>query len=294
MVASGQSAAARAELAVGAGLQRNRLWRLGGYAAMAAAVALIGVPLLWLLSAAFKETREIYVFPSTWIPQEPTWANFPRAWSSAPFGLYYVNTTLVTVVGTIGKLTTGALTAYALAFLRFPAKDLVFVLVLAALMIPQQVTVLPNYLFMADLGWVNTLQALTIPHIPTAIGTFLLRQAFLAVPREVVEAARIDGTGHLRMLWEVLLPLSKPVVVTFALISIQDIWNEFLWPLVITNTANMRTLPIGIFWLLDQEGNTQWGVVMAGALFVILPLIGVFLWAQRHIVEGIAAGAIKG
>jgi len=261
---------------------------------MAFAVALIGVPLLWMLSAAFKQNPEIYVFPSTWIPREPTASNFPRAWNAAPFGLYYVNTTIITVLGTAGKLITGALTAYALAFLRFPAKNVVFMVVLAALMIPQQVTVLPNYLFMADLGWVNTMQALVVPHIPTAIGTFLLRQSFLSLPREIVEAAKIDGAGHLRMLWEVLLPLSRPVVVTFTLISIQDIWNEFLWPLVITNTANMRTLPIGIFWLLDQEGNTQWGVVMAGALFVILPLIAVFLWAQRHIVEGIAAGAIKG
>jgi len=122
----------------------------------------------------------------------------------------------------------------------------------------------------------------------------LLRQAFLTVPREVLDAARVDGAGHARLLWTVMLPLAMPVVVTFTLLSTQDVWNEFLWPIVITNTANMRTLPIGIFWLLDAEGNTQWGVVMAGAIYVIAPLIAVFLWAQRHIVEGIAAGAVKG
>lgn len=292
-VASGQTAA-RARRASPVGVDQGRLWRVGGYVAMAAAVALIGIPLLWLLSAAFKENPEIYVFPTPWLPRQPTTANFPRAWDAAPFGLYYLNTAFVTAIGTAGKLLTGALSAYALAFVRFPAKDLVFLAVLGALMIPGQVTVLPNYLLMADLGWVNTMPGLIAPHLPTAIGTFLLRQSFLSLPREVIDAARIDGAGHIRMLWDVLLPLSRPVVVTFALISIQDIWNEFLWPLVVTNTANMRTLPIGIFWLLDQEGNTQWGVVMAGALFVILPLIAVFLWAQRHIVEGIAAGAIKG
>jgi sn-glycerol 3-phosphate transport system permease protein len=268
--------------------------RVAGYLAMAVVAFVIGLPLLWLLSAAFKETREIYVIPATWIPAEPTVANFPRAWNAAPFGLYYVNTVIVTVVSVAGKLVMGAMTAYALVMLRFPGKNAIFALILGALMIPPQVVVVPNYLLFADLGLVNTYTALILPHIPTAVGAFLLRQAFLAVPREILDAAKVDGAGHLRTLWTILLPLSMPVVVTFGLLATQDVWNEFLWPLVITNTANMRTLPIGIFWLLDQEGNTQWGVVMAGALYVILPLLTVFLWVQRHIVEGIAAGAVKG
>jgi sn-glycerol 3-phosphate transport system permease protein len=121
-----------------------------------------------------------------------------------------------------------------------------------------------------------------------------MRQAFLALPREIVDAAKVDGAGHLRTLWTIMLPLALPVIVTFGLLATQDVWNDFLWPLIITNTENMRTLPIGISRMLDQEGNTQWGVVMAGAIYVILPLLIVFLWAQRHIVEGIAAGAVKG
>ncbi len=281
-------------LAVGPALGGGWIWRAAGYLAILVAVATIGVPLLWLLSAAFKETREIYIFPATWIPQDPTLQNFPRAWNAAPFGRYYVNTIIVTVAGTTAKLIMASLTAYALVALRFPFKEVIFVLILGALMIPQQVTVVPNYLLMADLGWVNTMQALIAPHIPTAIGTFLLRQAFLAVPREVLDAAKIDGASHMRVLWNVLVPLSLPVLVTFALLATQDVWNEFLWPLVVTNTADMRTLPIGIFWLLDQEGDTQWGRVMAGTLFVIAPLIAVFLFAQRYIVEGITAGAVKG
>ena len=294
MSVAGQVNAIRPRLSVGFPIRRGFFWRLAGYLAMLLAMAAIGVPLMWLLSAAFKETREIYVFPSTWIPREPTFENFPRAWSAAPFGRYYLNTTIVTVVGTVGKLIMAALTAYALAYVRFPAKNVIFLVVLAALMIPPQVIVVPNYLLMAEWGLVNTLQAIILPNIPTALGTFLLRQSFLSLPREVIDAAKIDGAGHMRMLWDILLPLSRPVLVTFTLLASQDIWNDFLWPLVITNTADMRTLPIGIFWLLDQEGNTQWGVVMAGALFVIMPLLAVFLWAQRHIVEGIAAGAIKG
>jgi sn-glycerol 3-phosphate transport system permease protein len=239
---------------------------------MVLVVLVMGLPLIWLLSAAFKETREIYIIPTTWIPREPTLQNFPRAWNAAPFGLYYLNTTFVTVVSVAGKLLMGATTAYALVMLRFPGKTFIFALILGALMIPPQVVVVPNYLLFADLGLVNTYAGLIIPHIPTAVGTFLLRQAFLAVPREILDAARVDGAGHMRTLWTILIPLSMPVLVTFGLIATQDVWNDFLWPLIITNTANMRTLPIGIFWLLDQEGNTQWGVVMAGALLVEWPV----------------------
>jgi len=270
------------------------LTKVAGYIAMVVVVLLIGMPLLWLLSAAFKETSEIYIVPATWIPREPTIQNFPRAWNAAPFAQYYVNTTIVTVVSVLGKLVMGATTAYALVMLRFPCKNVIFALILGALMIPPQVVVVPNYLLFADLGLINTYTGLILPHIPTAVGTFLLRQAFLALPREILDAARVDGAGHMRTLWTVMLPLSMPVLVTFGLLSTQDVWNDFLWPLVITNTANMRTLPIGISFLLDGEGNTQWGVVMAGALYVITPLLVVFLWAQRHIVEGIAAGAVKG
>jgi sn-glycerol 3-phosphate transport system permease protein len=268
-------------------------WRLAGYAAMLLVVVIIGAPLYWMATAAFKTNAEIYTAPPKWIPVHPTLENFVRAWNAAPFGLYYLNTTIVTVVSVLGKLVMASTTAYALVALRFPFKTLVFALILGALMIPPQVVIIPNYLLFADLGLISTFPALILPHIPTAIGTFLMRQAFLAVPREILDAARVDGAGHLRTLWTIMLPLSLPVLVTFGLLATQDVWNDFLWPLVITNTENMRTLPIGIFWLLDQEGNTQWGVVMAGAIFVILPLLGVFLLAQRHIIAGIAAGAVK-
>jgi sn-glycerol 3-phosphate transport system permease protein len=270
------------------------LWRALGYLAMVVVAFVIGLPLLWLLSAAFKETSEIYIVPATWIPRQPILTNFPTAWNAAPFGQYYLNTIFVTAVSVIGKLVMACCTAYALVMLRFPGKTLIFALILGALMIPTQVVVVPNYLFFADLGLINTYTALILPHVPTAVGTFLMRQAFLALPREVLDAARVDGASHLRTLWTIMVPLSMPVLVTFGLLATQDVWNDFLWPLVITNTENMRTLPIGISRLLDQEGNTQWGVVMAGAIYVILPLLIVFLWAQRHIVEGIAAGAVKG
>nr|MDQ3045456.1 carbohydrate ABC transporter permease [Chloroflexota bacterium] len=133
-----------------------------------------------------------------------------------------------------------------------------------------------------------------LPGASVAFGTFLLRQSFLGLPREVLDAARVDGCGHLRLLWDIVIPMSRPVLVTFALISMVAKWNDYLWPLVVTNTQDMRPLTVGLTYLFDQEGNTDWGVVMAATIFVVLPLLVVFLWAQKHIIAGLTAGATKG
>lgn len=264
------------------------------YGLMLIALLVMGLPLYWMLTAAFKENSEIYQLPVTWIPHAPTLANFSDAWNAAPFGRYYLNTLITTALGSGAEILLATTSAYAFAFLRFPKKEWVFLLLLAALMVPDQVTILTNYLTIARLGWVDTYQGIVVPGAAVAYGTFLLRQAFLSQPREVLDAARVDGAGHLRTLWSVVIPLSRPALVTFALISIVAKWNNFLWPLVATNTQEMRVLPIGIYRLLDQEGTTQWGTVMSGTIFVVLPVLIVFLWAQKHIVEGIAAGAVKG
>jgi sn-glycerol 3-phosphate transport system permease protein len=184
--------------------------------------------------------------------------------------------------------------AYAFAFLRFPRKDLVFLLLLVALMIPEEVTVLPNFLTLALVGWTNTYQGLLLPGFVSAFGTFLLRQHFLGLPREVLEAARVDGASHWRLMWSIVLPMSRPVLATLLLLTVVQRWNDYLWPLVVTNSTELRPLSVGIALLFQKESGTEWGVVMAGTLFVVLPVLVLFLAVQRHIVEGIAAGAVKG
>lgn len=270
-----------------------RRWRLAGYAGVALAMLVVGLPVYWTLIAAFKTTAEIYG-PPTWLPARPTLANFPAAWAAAPFARYYLNSFITTLGGMLAEVTLAVMSAYALAFLRFPRKDLVFLLLLAALMVPVEITIVPNYLTVARLGWINTYAGIIVPGAAVAYGTFLLRQAFLALPYEVIEAARVDGAGQLRTLLSVVLPMAQPAIVTMALLSLVAKWNDFLWPLIVTNTTGMRTLPIGIYWLRNSEGVTNWGVVMAGSLFLIIPVMAVFLGAQRYIVEGIAAGAVKG
>jgi sn-glycerol 3-phosphate transport system permease protein len=254
----------------------------------------VGIPVYWMIIGAFKEMAEIYRIPPTWLPLRPTLQNFSEAWQSAPFGRYYINTLITTFFGSAFEVSFAVTSAYAFAFLRFPRKGWIFVLLLAALMIPGQITILPNFLTISRLGWINTYQGIVMPGASIAYGTFMLRQYYLTLPTAVLDAARVDGAGHLRTLFSIVIPLAKPALITFGLISVVNKWNDFLWPLLVTNTKEMRVLPIGIYWLQVEEGAINWGVVLAGTLFVVAPVLMVFLWAQGYIVDGIASGAIKG
>ena len=268
--------------------------RVTGYIGLALAFLAIGLPTWWVAIGALKTTNEIYRVPSTWLPLVPQWVNFDKAWHAAPFPTMFVNSLTVTVVSTLAKLANAVLCAYAFAFIQIPGRTVAFVAVLGALMIPEEVTILPNYLTVAALGYINSVPGLIIPTIGSAFATFFLRQAFLALPREVVDAAKVDGAGHVQTLWHVVLPLSRPVLATLVLLTAVARWNDFLWPLIATSQAATRTLPVGVYFLFNQEGSTEWGVVLAGTIIVIAPIIALFLVVQRHLVEGIASGAVKG
>ena len=252
------------------------------------------VPLFWVFSASLKNLQQIYTFPPVWIPTEPRLSNYSEAWNSAPFGRFYLNTIITTFFGVALEVVNALLTAYALVFMRFPGKNLIFIVLLAALMVPIHVTILPNYLTIASLGWVNTYQGIILPGASVAFGAFLLRQHFLTLPHEIPEAARLDGASHLQTLWHVILPISRPMLVTVALVSVVTKWNDFLWPLISTNSENMRTLPIGLSYLFSAEGASQWGLIMAATIFVIVPVLLLFLRWQKHIVSGLTSGATKG
>ncbi len=276
------------------GQQHGWLGRAAGYLGLLFCLLLIGLPVYWMTIGAFKPTPEVYRIPPSWIPLEPTLSNFVRAWQSQPFDRYYLNTTIVTLFGSGFEIFFAITSAYAFVFLPFPKKEWLFVVLLAALMVPGQVTILPNYLTVAGLKWINTYQGIIVPGASVAYGTFLLRQYYRTLPLDILNAAEVDGAGHLRMLWSIVMPLSQPAIISFGMLSIVAKWNDFLWPLIVTNTKDMRVLSIGIRGLLIEEGSIDWGVVMAGTLFVVLPVLVVFLYAQRYIVDGIAAGAVKG
>ena len=263
-------------------------------------VLLIGVaavflgPLFWLVTTSLKAPSEIYQAPPVWTPGTATLDNFGLAWDAAPFGRFFLNSTIATVAGTALKVANAVLCAYAFVFMRFPFKNVLFLGILGAMMVPGHVTLLPNYLTVASLGWINTYAGLIIPGIGSAFATFLMRQHFRTLPREVTDAAAVDGAGHLRTLCQVLVPMSRPMLVTVVVITAVEEWNNFVWPLIVTNSAEMRTLPVGLLLLKNEEGPANWGTIMAGTMIVLVPMLVIFFVAQRWIVGGITAGAVKG
>jgi sn-glycerol 3-phosphate transport system permease protein len=273
----------------------SQTWaRVGKYALLVIVACVSILPIYWLLTSSVKPADGIYQFPPDWIPMRLRWSNYAEGWRSAPFGNLYFNSVLVTVVGTVAQITVAVLSAYAFSFLRFPAKRLLFLLLLGAMMVPGHVVLLPNYMTVAQLGWVNTYAGLIVPGLGSVFATFLLRQHMLTLDRAVLDAAEVDGAGHLRILWNVVLPMSRPMIVTVLIIALVDKWNDFIWPLITTSAATMRTLPVGLLMLKSDEGYTNWGAVMAATVFVVLPVLVVFFFAQRHIIAGLTQGATKG
>jgi multiple sugar transport system permease protein/sn-glycerol 3-phosphate transport system permease protein len=262
--------------------------------ALVAVTALL--PIYWLVISSVKPSAEVHAFPPEWFPLPSTWelGNYTQAWDAAPFGRLYLNSIVFGVVGTTLEICIATLSAYAFAFLRFPAKNLVFMAFLGAMMVPGTVVLLPNYLTVANLGWVNSYPGLIIPGLGSVFAMFLLRQHMLTLPAEVTEAAKVDGAGHLRILWSIIAPMSRPMLVTVAVISLVQRWNEFIWPLIVTTTDRVRTLPVGLMMLKTDEGYTDYGVVMAASVFVVVPVLVAFFVAQRQIIAGLTAGATKG
>jgi sn-glycerol 3-phosphate transport system permease protein len=265
-----------------------------GYLPIVLATLVVVLPLLWMVLASFKSpsellTQDLDVLPSSLAP-----TNYAEAADTVPFGRLLLNSVLVTAVGAVIKVVLAVLTAYALVFVRFPGKKVIFALVLATLMVPPQVSLLPNYVLINDLGGADTYWGIILPGLATGFGTFLLRQQFLTLPGSIMEAAEIDGASHWKRLTRIVVPVSTPAIATVALVNIVFEWNEYLWPLVIVSDPNMMTLPVGLTLLQNSEsGADGYGLVMAGTVLVIVPVLVVFAAFQRYIVSGLTQGAVK-
>jgi multiple sugar transport system permease protein len=250
-------------------------------------------PFLWMLSTALKPNAEVFHFPPRLLGSSVEWSNFPAAWNFVPFGRFMFNGLFVSVIGTLLVLFTSILSAYAFARLHFWRREQLFLIYLGTLMIPQEVTVVPLFLLMKSLGWVNTYQALILPSAFTAFGTFLLRQFFLTIPRDFEEAARIDGATRWQILWSVIVPMAKPAIAVLALFTFIGYWNNFLWPLIVGNTREMATVPVGLNLFNGQHG-TEWNYMMAASTISILPTAILTVALQKYIIEGISISGFGG
>jgi multiple sugar transport system permease protein len=250
-------------------------------------------PLVWMVLTALKSGGEVFSTPPRPFGDSLRWGNFSEALAYLPFGRFMLNTLLVASLGTLITLTTSALSAYAFSRLRFRFRDGIFFLYLGTLMVPQEVVVVPMFLIMQRLGWVNSFQALILPWAFTAFGTFLLRQFFLTVPMELEEAAKIDGCGHWRILRSVIAPVAAPAFAVLAVFTFINYWNSFLWPLIITNDVSTTTVPLGLNLFLGQNGQ-EWQLLMAAATISMAPTVLLVLVLQKYLVRGIALSGLGG
>ncbi|MGN2635121.1 carbohydrate ABC transporter permease [Nocardia takedensis] len=267
-----------------------------GYAAMVCVLILVGIPLFWILITSFKDRPDIYTQPAVYWPRSWHPENYTHATTTLPFWTFLRNSLIVTGVVAAVKFVLGVFSAYGLVFLRFPGKTLLFLIIIAALMVPNQITVISNYALVAQWGWRNTFQGIIVPLCGVAFGTFLMRNHFLSLPAEIIEAARMDGAGWWRLLTRVVLPMSGPTMVAFAVVTLVNEWNEYLWPFLMADDTGVATLPVGLTLLQNTENPsvTNWGPVMAGTLLTMLPILVVFLLLQRHMIKGLTSGAVKG
>lgn len=274
--------------------QRSRWATLGLYGLLSAIAIAMLLPLLWLLSTALKSSGEnIFEFPPRFIPQQPTLQNFITVWQTNPFGRYFVNSTIVAVL-TVGlTLLVCSLAAYPLARLSFRGRELMFSLIVSTILIPFQIVMIPLYILTVQLGLRNSYLGLIFPYIASAFGIFLMRQAFQGVPKELEEAARMDGCSELGIWWNIMLPATRPALVTLAIFTFIGSWSDFLWPLIILDQPEYYTLPIGVAKLAGSF-SLDWRLIAAGSVISVLPAILLFVFLQRYIVPTETSSGVKG
>ncbi len=267
------------------------------------------VPFLWMLFTSIKQPSEVFSAAGgiVWLPKyffwkdtivdgekiRAWWGNYPDAWREIHFFRLYLSSTFVAVVGTFGQVVTSAMAAYAFSRLQFPGRDKLFFAYLATMMIPGSVTMIPVFVIMKYLGWINTYHVLIIPGMFSAYGTFMLRQFFMGLPSDLEDAAKIDGSGYIGIWLRVILPLSKPALATLTTFTFMGFWGNYMWPLIVTITEEMRTLPIGLKYFVGMHA-TNYTQLMAGSIIALIPVLIIFIFNQRYFVEGIKLSGLGG
>ncbi|MFA4838801.1 MAG: carbohydrate ABC transporter permease [Candidatus Neomarinimicrobiota bacterium] len=261
---------------------------------IAVSVVLI-LPFLWIISTSLKGSESIFAIPPQWIPKQIHWDNYAKVFTKMPFFIYMKNSIFISVMTILGTLISGSLVAYAFACMKWPGRDWLFVFMLGTMMLPMQVTMIPVFVLFKQFGWLNTFKPLIVPAFfgGGAFNIFLLRQFFLTIPKDLFEAARLDGCSEFRIYWEIVLPLAKPALATVAILTFMMTWNDFLGPLIYISDKLKGTLALGLAMFVGQY-QTEWGVLMAASVLVMLPIIILFFLFQKYFIQGFMMSGIKG
>ena len=251
------------------------------------------LPFFWMVSTSLKTPQEVFQFPPTWIPKQLVFSNYRQAWSEVPFPRYFLNTVIIAASVVFGVIITSCLAAYAFAKFEFPGRETLFIFFLSMMIVPQAVYLVPSFIILSKLGWVDTYLALIVPWLAQIFSIFLLRQQFRAIPNDYFDAALIDGCSRMGFLWKILVPLSKPTIITIGLFALLGSWNSFIWPLVMTNSDSLRPIQVGLSYFAQEQG-TEHGLMMAAATFCVAPVIIIYFLAQKQVIESYAKSGIKG
>ncbi|GAA1794700.1 carbohydrate ABC transporter permease [Nocardioides hankookensis] len=263
------------------------------YVVMAVGLFVVVVPFLWMIVSSFKPESEVRAIPPTWWPHDVTTENYDQLFTRLDFPTYFLNSAIVALAVTLGNVVFCSMLGYALAKLEFPGKRVLFILVLGTLMVPGVVTFVPLFVLTTNLGLTNTLPGMILPFLAGPFGVFLMRQYILGLPDELIQAARVDGAGELTIFARVIMPLCGPAVATLGVLTFLTSWNNFLWPLVVATSEDKYTLPVALALYAVGQNATQYGLLLAGSVVVVIPVLVVFLLLQRFIMQGVAMTGIK-
>ena len=263
------------------------------YGLLTVLLVVVIAPFVWMILGSFKTQGELLQSPPTWWPETVTLDNYTQLFSRLNFKQYFFNSTVVAVCVTAGNLLFCSMLGYALAMLDFKGRKILFIVVMATLMIPGVVTFVPLFVLVANIGLIDTLPGLILPFLAAPFGVFLMRQFFLGLPRDLLDAGRVDGAGELRIFRQIFLPLAGPALATLGILTFLGSWNNFLWPLVVAQQEKTYTLPVALALYSTGQNSTQYGLLLAGATVVVLPVLAIFLIFQRRVIEGIATTGIK-
>jgi multiple sugar transport system permease protein len=267
--------------------------KLISYILLTVGALIMIVPFLWMLSTSLKSQQQLFAWPPTWLPDPFKWSNYTEVFKKINFGLYGLNTLKITAAVTIGRLILCSMAGYGFARMKFPGKNFLFMLVLATMMISSQITIIPNFIIMRYLGLVDTHLGVILPQLADGFSIFLMRQFFLTFPYELEDAAKLDGCNPFMFYMRILIPNSKPILATLAVMTFQGVWNDFLWPLVMLTSPEKRTLSVGLSYLVGQY-TTRWDLQMAGSVLTVLPILILFFLLQKYFVQSIKMTGLKG
>jgi len=272
---------------------RFSLSKTAAYILLTVGALVMIIPFVWMLSTSLKDQQQLFAWPPSWLPNPFIWKNYTDVWTRINFSLYGWNTIKITVAVTIGRLILCSMAGYGFARMKFPGKDFLFMLTLATMMISSQITIVPNFIIMRYLGLVDTHFGVILPQLADGFSIFLMRQFFLTFPYELEDAAKLDGCNPLMFYLRILIPNSKPILATLAVMTFQGVWNDFLWPLVMLTSPAKRTLAVGLSYLVGQY-TTRWDLQMAGSVLTVLPILLLYFVLQKYFVQSIKMTGLKG